>query len=291
MKATDCALKRCARFGGWILGLGLASLPLQAFNQPPETTSGDSSVTYSGSAAVVNFSYQYEPSTTPIVMAQTASLAPSGGFVDASTQGSMSDPYHAVSVSSGEAWAFGGCGGTIASAEATNFSMEVLGGDNFTKYTVTAACVGTVSVAAHCSHGLDLEGHCTITQLAINGTPVTVTGQANQVVTFDVWTLVLNEQTTGTDSTGGGTITTSAMHISRPSCLDGYVCQSVACVSGLSSSCDKTTECDRGDKFLSWCSQYTGGNNGNGGSQGTDARGKGDDEHGGEKDHGKAGGD
>ena len=81
-----------------------------------------------------------------------------------------------------------------------------------------------------------LSGSTTISNLVVNGAPVTVTGAINQVVTLPSGTLTINERITST-SGATGSITVNALHLTLTDDTDLLVASSSAGVTADSSNC------------------------------------------------------
>jgi hypothetical protein len=102
--------------------------------------------------------------------------------------------------------------------------------------TVTADFAMTRAMAVDDGNTPVLSGSTTISNLVVNGTPVTVTGAANQVETLASGTLTINERTTSI-SGSTGSITVNAFHLDLTNGTDFIVASSSAGITADSSNC------------------------------------------------------
>jgi hypothetical protein len=179
-------------------------------------SAASSATTYDGIAVAVNF---YGSTLGNLVIADTGGLAPTGGQLEASY-----GPYASGTVSIGKASSFtvGGNNLTFSGAVVQDFSVNLVGTSG-KAYTLTTSTIASCAWAA--ANG-DNNGFAVILALDLNGEPIAVTGEPNQTITFDGWTLILNEHV---DQSAGTTtsIQINAMHLTDYSDWD-YVCASCA---------------------------------------------------------------
>jgi hypothetical protein len=119
--------------------------------------------------------------------------------------------------------------------------------------TVTADFAMTRAMAVS-SHGAPvLSGTNTISNLVVNGTPVSVTGAVGQVVTLPTGTLTINERTTSI-SGATGSITVNALHLDLSNGTDFIVASSSAGLTADSSNCSPNRQPTTGGGWITGAS-------------------------------------
>lgn len=186
---------RMARVVGWCLAVGVLAGPLAAQAAGRETT------TFSGQATAVRVT---DPLTGPVTLADTGPLPSSGGALDASllsasVPGVLSaNVLHATTIGQGSS--------SSSEASLADLNLTLAGNTIAADFLMSRA-------TATCS---SVSGGSDIAALMIDGQGVAVTGAPNQTVGLpDGGSVVINEQ-----SSGAGTITVSALHVSVPGAAD-----------------------------------------------------------------------
>jgi hypothetical protein len=179
----------------------------------------DATATYQGQASIVVITNSTSIPGGSLLLCDTGPLPGSGGSleqtisnVNTANGGLLIDMARAATVGAGPQ--------TQSDTSITGLSLELMppnGGMSF----VTADFVGGTAIAQCDTNGkASVSGSVNIQNLVLNGQPVTVTGEANQVVEFPGGRMIINEQTSDV-SGGSGEIAVTAIHIIEDGCLDG----------------------------------------------------------------------
>jgi hypothetical protein len=157
-------------------------------------------ISYSGQS----FAVKTVASSTTTVLADTGALASSGGTKDASSlSGTVpetltADTLHASTIGQGDR----------VRSEA---SLEVIGITAGTN-SISADLAMSRAMAVSQANNATVSGVSHVSNLVVNGLPVVVTGQQNQVVPLVNGQLVINEQSSSV-SGDTGSITVNALHL------------------------------------------------------------------------------
>lgn len=181
-----------------------------------QTTTATS--TYDGKALAVNF---YGSSLGNLVIANTGGLPATGGQIETS-YGSYTSS--GVSIAKASAFTYGGQNVTFSGAVVEGFSVNIVGKSGAT-YTLKSSTIASCAWAA--ANGVN-NGFAIALNLQLNGKTIAVTGAPNQTITFDGWTLVLNEHVPASAGTTTS-IQINAMHLTGYLDWD-FVCASSATV-------------------------------------------------------------
>jgi hypothetical protein len=187
---------------------------------------------YSGRATVVNISDISQPSTNPIVIADTGPLPGSGGDLSVLI-GSANYYDGAVTLQNASVSTSGTNDTSVSAASVQNFSLEFtdMSGDGVV-HILTAASISANATANLSSSGVTVSGSSQITGLVVDGVTVAVTGAANQTISFDGFTVELNEQ-----SSTSGAITVTALQVSEQGCMNALIVTASADIGSASSGC------------------------------------------------------
>ena len=177
-------------------------------------------------------------------LADTGPLRPHGGSLD--VVAGATNLADLLSVGGAHVSATGIGGVSTSRAEVTNFSA-ILAQDGVTN--VLAFAYALAEARAECgSNGLVLTASSQVQGLTINGVPVLVTGETNQVVAIPGGSLTLNAQLTSTHGNNKkGEVTVAALFVSLTNGLQAtiaYAEADVKCGSGVPPAmraCDKIT--------------------------------------------------
>ena len=199
-----------------------------------------STVGFSGEAQVVRANLL----GTPIVLADTGPLPPSGGALEASlltaSAGGVltAEVLHAATIGQGDR--------TRSEASVANLSLNAGGNaisGDFLMARVMVECTPS---------GPSVSGSSEIVNLVINGQPVVVSGAPNQQVTLPNGTIFINEQmTTTTQQTGD--ITVNALHIAITGVADVVISSAHADI-----SCFGNRQCSGHHDFVTGGGWITG---------------------------------
>jgi len=184
-------------------------------------------VTYSGRAIAVNLT-NLHMGPPRIVIGDTGCLPKKGGMLHVSVQDTNVDNGLIIRVADSDT--HGVDNEARAEVDIEGFDITLVTTNNVNHRLVIDSI--QVDASATCtSNGVVLTGGIEIPNLTLDGTNITVTGEANQVLTFDDFTLVFNEQSSGaTATTGFATI--AAIHIIVNGCMQGvigYVHADISC--------------------------------------------------------------
>lgn len=168
-----------------------------------------SAQTYSGQAFAggVTIDAVGQPVVTSNVLDTGALPATGGGPISQSSVGLYTLPGGVLTLGDRTVSTSGLGNSSLSSASVNSLDLGALGFSNL----VTASAVSS-QTSATCS-GEVLSGSSTLVDLVVDGTPITVTGDANQTVTIDlgssrVLTVIINEQIVQPRS-----ITVNALHV------------------------------------------------------------------------------
>ncbi|MDB6165323.1 MAG: hypothetical protein JWQ83_463 [Lacunisphaera sp.] len=180
--------------------------------------------TYSGQAVALDIEGVQEPVAGPIVIADTGPLPSGGGSLVADETAYRLFGADGVTVALGVDFAHAA---TYDSGAATNTDSSLSGfqvlfdTSDGERVAITADYVGASAVASLAHDGkAGAEGSISISNLRVNGVPVTVTGAPNQVVDFPEVHMVFNDQQVVTSS-HQAEIKLTAMRIDICHCIVG----------------------------------------------------------------------
>lgn len=215
-----------------VLG-GISSLPASAATR----------ISYSGQGIALKATV----SSSTTLLADTGSLPSSGGALEASSLSALvqqtvtADTLHATTIGQGDR----------VRSESSAANIVSTGGVN----TVSADFAMSRAMAVSHGNRPEVSGSSQVDSVVANGSPVSVTGQPNQVVPLIDGHLVINEQITSV-SGATGTITVNALHIILPGGTDVVVGSSRAGVVAGSQSCSAPDDFTSGG---GWIFSPTGG--------------------------------
>jgi hypothetical protein len=175
-------------------------------------------VSYSGQATAVNLT-NLHVGPPFILIADTGELSPTGGTLHASV--AITNVVDGPLITLADADTVGADNEARSEVNIEGFDISLLTTNNVRHRLTFSALQAEVSAACS-STGVVLRGGIQIDGLTLDGTPVTVTGEVGQTLTFDEFSIVFNEQSSGQTLTNGyGTI--AAIHIIVNDCMHGYV--------------------------------------------------------------------
>lgn len=196
--------------------------PGQAKKNP--TTAAVTATTYSGRATAVRIDDVHEPIPGPIIIADTGPLPSSGGLLEASENDYVLYGTDGVTVALGIEAAYSVTAGSGAEASSdTSLSGFQVRFDTpqGNRVTITADYIAASTrafVTGNCN--ASAEGSISVVNLQINGVPVVVTGEPNQIVPVPDGYIVFNEQTVVIGD-GEADIMITAMHVYIHHCMNG----------------------------------------------------------------------
>jgi len=189
--------------------------PVCGNGQPTNTVSA---VTYSGQATAVNLT-NLHMGPPFIIIADTGTLPDAGGTLHASVADTNVEDGLLI---------------TLADADTTGADNEARSEVHMEGFTILMMTTNNVEhrltfdvlqseVSAACSStGVVLRGGIQIDGVTLDGTPVTVTGEAGQTLALENFSIIFNDQASDLTLTNGfGTI--AAIHIIVDGCMHGYV--------------------------------------------------------------------
>lgn len=197
-----------------------------------------SRISYSGRSVAL----KAVASSTTTVFADTGALSSSGGALEASSLSALvsqtvtADTLHATTIGQGDR--------VRSEASVANIVSTI--GLN----TVSADFAMSRTMAVSQGGSASVSGQSHVDSLVVNGVPVVVTGQANQIVALIDGQLVVNEQiSSGTGNTGS--LTVNALHLSLSGGTDVVLGSSNAGVVAGSQNCSSADEFMTGGGWLS----------------------------------------
>jgi len=205
-----------------ILSIGLVSALFGGGPLRNSTLAGSSSagsvVTYSGQATAVNLT-NLHVGPPLILIADTGTLPDAGGSLHASVAGT--NVQDGLLITLADADTTGADNEARSEVHIEGFDILLLTTNNVTHRLTLGVLQAEVSAACS-STGVVLRGGIQIEGATLDDTPIVVTGEAGQTLTFDEFSIVFNEQASGLTLTNGfGTI--AAIHIIVNGCMHGYV--------------------------------------------------------------------
>ena len=211
-------MNKISRFFTSMLAITLL-LTLAVQSPTPAFSAAAGTTTFSGRGTVVKgkvLGLEVGP------LADTGDVSPAGGALKASllqypvsgvpdpTKGALTaEVLHASTVAQGDQ--------SRTKATVASFNIINVAGQNISGEFLNA------QAQAQCSRGrASVSGSSEIVNLVINGTPVFVSGEANQVVNLPSGVVVIINEQTGTGATADrGDITVNALHITIPGVTPG----------------------------------------------------------------------
>jgi hypothetical protein len=180
-------------------------------------------------------------SSSTTILADTGSLPSSGGALEASSLSALvqqtvtADTLHAMTIGQGDR----------VRSEASVANIVTTGGLN------TVSADFAISRAMAVSHGnrAEVSGSSQVDNVIVNGSPVSVTGQPNQVVPLIEGQLVVNEQISSVNG-DAGTITVNALHVMLSGGTDVVLGSSRAGVVAGSQNCASPDDFTSGGGWL-----------------------------------------
>src|SRR5437660_4502969 len=174
------------------------------------------SVQFSGQAAVISLTNSTQPPL--VIIGDTGQLPSSGGDIEVSvTETNM----EGLSVEMGSASTIGSGDTASSSVSLSNLRIS-FHTPSGVRRTITADTILINVSAISASNGIVFTAGSDIEGLAVDGTSVTVTGDANQLVDFGDFSLIINAEVTNTTAQSG-TIVLAALHIIDADLLEGFV--------------------------------------------------------------------
>jgi hypothetical protein len=196
-----------------------------------------SKISYSGQS----FAVKTVVSSSTTVLADTGALPSSGGTRDASAlSGTVpdtltADTLHASTIGQGDR----------VRSEASLEVIAVTAGAN----SIAADLAMSRTMAVSHGNTASVSGVSHISNLVVNGVPVVVTGQPNQVVQLINGQLVINEQTSSV-SGDTGTVTVNALHLTLSGGADLILGSSRAGVVAGSNNCSPNRDFATGGGWI-----------------------------------------
>lgn len=190
---------------------------------PPQAT-----VTYSGRAIVVNLTNIHSGGPAVIRLGDTGALPRTGGQLHASVM--ETNVASALALQVGDADTQGGDNQARSEVNISGFDLTFLTTNNVS-HRLTFSSLQVDASAACSSNGIVLSGGVEIEDLALDGQPITVTGEANQTLSFDGFTLTFNAQT-GSVVGNKGTVCIAGILLRVQGCMTGpigYVHADISC--------------------------------------------------------------
>ena len=216
---------------------------------PIRAASAAGSVTYSGRAVALRIDGVENPTPGQIIIADTGPLPATGGSLSAS-ESAISRYGGALVIDQASALVSGAGPETSADTALTNYHVEFITHSG-KHVTINADYIGASASASVARNGkVSVTSNVTVQNLVVNGQPITVTGQQNQVVevTGTEARLTFNQVTSAVDKQGCGQISVAAVHFEICECISGNMGQIEAgiCVSGpppppVAGECGKLT--------------------------------------------------
>ena len=180
------------------------------------SSSNSASVQFSGQATVISLTNSTQPPL--IIIGDTGQLPSIGGDIEVSvTETNM----EGLSVELGHASTIG-AGDTASSSVSLSNLRISFHTSSGVRRTITADTILINVSAISASNGIVFTAGSDIEGLAVDGTSVTVTGDANQLVDFGDFSLIINAEVTNTTAQSG-TIVLAALHIIDADLLEGFV--------------------------------------------------------------------
>ena len=180
------------------------------------TTQADTTaVSYSGRAQVVGITHMNN--SPDIFIADTGPLPSTGGHIEVSV---MQTNMFGFSLEMAEAVTSGEGDTTFSSASMVNMTLKFVVMQTGVTNVVTIESLNATAQARCKPNSVDVSAEAQVRGLAINGQPVEVTGEPNQVINFEGWTMILNEQTISTTESGSS-ISVVGVRIDDFGCLQG----------------------------------------------------------------------
>jgi hypothetical protein len=175
-------------------------------------------VSYSGQATAVNLT-NLHVGPPFILIADTGALSPTGGTIHASVATTNVDD--ALLMTLADADTIGADNEARSEVQIEGVDITLLTTNNVQHHLTFSSLQAEVS-ATCVSTGVVLRGGIQIDGATLDGAPLNVTGEPGQILVFEDFSLVFNEQSSGQTLTNGfGTI--AAIHIIVNDCMHGYV--------------------------------------------------------------------
>ncbi|MBI3885793.1 MAG: hypothetical protein HY302_08720 [Opitutae bacterium] len=209
----------CRRLGRLFSAAALAIFAGGLLNHAATAAVTTASTTYKGQASIVVITDSTSIPGGSLLLCDTGMLPSTGGSLE-QTISDVNVADGGLLIKSALASTVGSGPQTVSDTAITGLSVELMppnGGMSF----VTADFVGGTANATCDANGkVTLTGGVNIQNLVLNGQPVTVTGQPNQVVEFPGGRMIINEQASDLGD-GTGEIVVTALHIVEDGCLNG----------------------------------------------------------------------
>lgn len=220
-----CGLFAAILAGTIALAIPCAAAPQNNKNKPVASTP----TTYSGRAMALDIEGVDEPVSGSIILADTGPLPASGGSLAASESNYVLYGTDGVTVALGfefaQATVVGAGRATDADSTLTDFVVRFQshhGEHAGAIVTITADEISASATASISANGkATATASSSFTNLRIDGTPITVTGEANQTVEFTDGRIVFNEQTTVIVN-GRAEVRLIPMHVYMCECMEGF---------------------------------------------------------------------
>jgi hypothetical protein len=181
-----------------------------------------STVSFTGNAGVVAFT---ENGVNLVTLGQTDVLASGGGSVTATLEATniLGNILHvnALNLQSAQSSTVGAANQTHSETTINGFSTIVVS-TNGMLHTISFDTLKVEADATATANGVVKTGSTMITGLVIDNVPITVTGEANQVVNINGGTITINAQSTS-GSDNQGEISVAGLLIALQGCLSGPI--------------------------------------------------------------------
>lgn len=203
---------------------------------------------YSGRAIALRIDDVEVPVPGPIIVADTGPLPSSGGHIEVS-EANVNVGNGALTV--GLAYAVTSGAGTQAASDTTlsEFHVEIVTPAHGSVMIDADYIAASASASLEANSSTTLDANVTVQGLRVDGNPVVVTGQPNQVVNIPGGKIVIDERTNVAGG-GSGDIAVTAVHFYVDDCMNGAIGTVHAGITG----CDNPPPPEPGD-----CGKLTGG--------------------------------
>ena len=184
--------------------------------------SSTASTTYSGRALAFRVDGVTEPSSGPIIICDTGYLGASGGVIEKHAS-DVNIASGALTIDAVDASVSGVGPQTVAETRLSDYHVHFITSDGEHVYIDADFIGASASVSTNPGGHITGSTNVLIQGLRVNGKPITITGQANQVVDLveDEVKLVINEKVSAT-SKGNGDVAVSAIHFYICECMEGH---------------------------------------------------------------------
>lgn len=211
-----------------LAGAGSATAAPRNNKNKPVAPAPVVATSYQGHATAINIQGVEEPVVGAIILADTGELPSTGGSLEASESNYVLYGTDGVTVALGVEFAYATTAGlgSEATADSSLTGFEVRFQSHHGEHigaivTITAdAITGSASARVAANGQLSATASSSFSNLQVDGVPVEVTGEPNQVYEFTDGYIVFNEQTTVMVD-GRAYVRLVPMHVFMCECMDG----------------------------------------------------------------------